>query len=327
MGKTNWSQRLAIHILTRQRHPYLACLLNSLLEQTHVNWDLFILDNNDEPYMVNNDHLVMSILKRIQNHKHNVFVIRPKDEGTKKNIGISRNILIEASKKDYKWACRIDDDSILDRNYLKRLWTSCMFLTNMKTRVGAIGGVVPSYAAVKLYKYPPQVFNKIEKTSVPEKWLQLSEKYKDESGFKGNEDYYRISEPVPDGVFYYHPNEPVLIPTHHIQSSFLFNMEAVIKVGGHSSKYFSTGFREESELSIKLINSRYNLYTHTQAICKHLWAPNLGRGQEPEQQERQILRQEHYFQTVFGGMLNYVAKQDYSKKKSYYDYEIVKEVV
>src|SRR3990167_3664055 len=298
--KTDWENRLAIHILTRERHEYLAVLLESLRQQTYNNWDLFILDNNDAPYNCRNVPLLVSMLTRIQYEKHNVNMILPISDIYKKNIGLSRNILIEASK-EYKWAVRVDDDSILDRNYLEKLWKIVL-----SHHAIAVGGIVPTYQSPDIYKYPPKIFNQIKRTNVPERYLVLSKKYPELGGFTNEtEEYYNVGEPIDDGAFRYHPNYLNIIPSHHLRSSYLFSLSAINEIGGFPSSD-DTGFREETIASIKLLEKGYKLYTNTRAIAWHLWAPNLGRGYtsntstskgySPQDHEKKILKNEITFQ-------------------------------
>jgi len=307
--RTDWKNRMSIQILSRQRNGYLAVLLHSLLEQTHTNWDLCILDNNDEPYLVSNDHLCMSVLRKLMFHKHAVNIIRSTDESIKTNIGLSRNVLLEANK-DYKWSVRIDDDSILDVHYLERLWS--VIVDRPKETIGAVGGVVPSYAQVDLYKYPPKIFNKIVPSDVPDRYIHLGNKYTDVEGFKNEkEEYYNIGEPIDDGAFLYHPDYEQVVISHHLRSSFLFDTKALLDIGGFPSSD-NTGFREETIASIKLIEAGYGLYTQTQAVAWHLWAPNLGRGYNkdytPDEHEKKILRNEVNFQRGYRKLLRKLFK-------------------
>jgi len=302
--KTDWKNRMAIHILTRMRHPYLSCLLHSLLQQTYTNWDLFILDNNDEQFHIQRDHLIVSILTRMRYNKHDIVVVRPNTDELKKNIGQSRNILIDASK-EYKWAVRIDDDSILDKHYLERLWD--VIKSKPNENISAVGGVVPTYQSPELWKYPPKIFNEIKKTPVPERYLKLSKKYPELGGFKNEtEEYYNVGEPLDDGAYLYHPEHDTVIVSHHLRSSYLFSIPVLSEIGGFPSSD-DTGFREETIASIKMLEKGYKLYTHTQAIAWHLWAPNLGRGysQEytPEDHEKKILKNEITFQRKYRDIL------------------------
>lgn len=248
-------------------------------------------------------------MRRMKYNKHLIHIIRPKDDKLKKNIGMSRNILIEATK-EYEWAVRIDDDSILDRRYLENLWH--VQEINPDDRIGAVGGIVPTYAAPEMYKYPPDIFNEIKPTPVPERYLQLTKKFKgDIYGFKKDEEYYNVGEPIDDGAFLYSPQPKHIIPSHHIRSSYLFNLEALREIGGFPSSD-DTGFREETIASIKLIDKGYNLYTNTQAVAWHLWAPNLGRGYNqqytPEDHEKKILRNEIMFQRNYRKLLRKLFK-------------------
>jgi glycosyltransferase involved in cell wall biosynthesis len=285
------------------RHNYLAALLHSLLVQSYTNWDLLILDNNDDPFNLQRDHLVMAILTRIKFSKHNVQILRPTNPDDKTNIGKSRNILIEVDKN--KYGCRIDDDSILHPDYIHLLWETMRSLHYDGCR--AVGGVVPTYQSPELYKYPPKIFNQIKRTPVPERYLMLSKKYPELEGFKDeNEEYYNIGEPIDDGAFYYHPDYAHFVPSHHLRSSYLFDNSSLRDIGGFPSSD-DTGFREETIASIKLLEKGYKLYTHTQAIAWHLWSPSLSRGYKegysPEDHEKKILKNEITFQRGYRELL------------------------
>lgn len=308
-AKTDWKNRVSIHILTRQRNGYLSTLLSSLIEQTFTNWDLYILDNNDSPYNIDRDPLIMTILRRINFEKHKVTIVRPISNDFKRNIGKSRNKLIEVDENRY--AVRIDDDSILDRNYLKELWyvMSGNYHTDRELpvpKIGAVGGIVPSYMSPKMYKYPPKLFNRVVKDKVPRRYVELSKKHPDVKGFKGDEEYWNIGEPLDDGAYFFHP--PSIIRSSHLRSSFMFDNEVMKKAGMHPSSD-DTGFREETITSFRILDAGYKLFTNTEAIAWHLWSPNLGREGDPNEHEKKILKNEHKFQTeqrelmgkLFGG--------------------------
>jgi len=278
---------------------------------------VFILDNNDEPNTVDKNHLCVSVMQKMRWNKHAVYLVRPENDAFKENIGISRNMLIDMSNKDFNYAVRIDDDSILDRDYLKLLWdTKQMYnvaFDNEEQRkkvvdkIGAVGGVVPTYAQVELYKYPPKIFNIIERTDVPDRYIAMSKKYPELGGFTNEtEEYYNVGEPIDDGAFLYHPDSDPIVPSNHLRSSYLFDIRAVLDAGGFPSSD-NTGFREETITSINLLDKGYKLYTNTQAIAWHLWAPNLGRGystkEGKEDHEKKILRNELKFQRGYRTLL------------------------
>jgi len=257
--------------------------------------------------------------------KHNVVILRAGTDQFKKNIGESRNMLIQASKEDYKWAVRIDDDSILDRDYLERLWNTATMndvpvnneteRKELRKQVGAVGGVVPTYAQVELYKYPPKIFNIIPPSKVPERYIHMGKLYPDVGGFENeDEEYYNVGEPIDDGAFLYHPEYNHIVTSHHLRSSYLFSIPAILEAGGFPSSD-DTGFREETIASINLLDKGYKLYTNTQAIAWHLWCPNLGRGYNQtytkEDHEKKILRNELKFQRNYRTLL----RKLFGKKK------------
>lgn len=250
----------------------------------------------------------MSIMAKMRFKKHNVVIIRAPTNEFKKNIGVSRNMLVDICKEDYKWGVRIDDDSILDRHYLERLWdTNIKIIGDRLGKPGAVGGVVPTYSQVELYKYPPKIFNIIKRTPVPERYIAMSKKYPELGGFKNEtEEYYNVGEPIDDGAYLYHPDYNHIVPSHHLRSSYLFSIPAILETGGFPSSD-DTGFREETIASINLLDKGYKLYTNTQAIAWHLFCPNLSRGytdkEGQEEHERKILRNEIKFQRNYRTLL------------------------
>lgn len=299
--KTNWEERVTIQILTRERHPYLACLLASLENQTFKNWDLLILDNNDAGMEIMNNHLINSILNRIKYRKHKVILARGRQD-INKNIGLSRNAIIEIDKNPI--GCRIDDDSILDPGYLQKLHD---VLTGKIVpgfeytgKIAAVGGVVPPYTGAIAMCYPPKIFNQIKKEEVHHKWFWLKKELGLKEGFKKGEEYYNIGDPIDDGGMHY--PEDTIVDSDHLRSSFMYWNEIIKEVGGHPSSD-DTGFREETILSLKLRDKGYKLLTNTGAIAWHLWAPNLGRGTDARTHQKKIHNNELKFQREHREML------------------------
>jgi len=291
--KTNWEERVSVQILTRQRHPYLATLLTSLRNQTFKNWDLIILDNNDAGMEIAHNHLIYSILDKIKYEKHKVILVKGVPE-IQKNIGLSRNGIINIDKNPI--GCRIDDDSILEPEYLQKLHDVLTGKVipgfSWEGKIAAVGGVVPPYQGPKIMCYPPAIFNQIKKEEVPKKWLELGTRLNID-GFKEGEDYYNIGDPIDDGGMCY-PTDTI-VDSDHLRSSFMYWNDIIKEVGGHPSSD-DTGFREETILSLKLRDKGYNLFTNTGAIAWHLWAPNLGRGTDPKEHQTKIFNNELRFQ-------------------------------
>jgi GT2 family glycosyltransferase len=248
--------RIGVEILTRNRPEYIYGLLVSLRNQTIDNWDLIIIDNSDVP--IESYKYIHDLIVRIRHEGHRIVIHLNENQEMKKNIGASRNLAIE--KDDLEYLCRIDDDSILDIDYLERLYN----IIKKDEKIGAVGGLVPYFGSSKIYKRLPEIFNKI---------------WKDENGVWQFED---------DGHFSYEEKE--IRKSHHLRSSFMFRRSAAIKAGLHPVEYGSTGFREETDFSVRIIEAGYDLYTDPHARCWHCVA--IGKYREDNQQE-QMLKQQY----------------------------------
>lgn len=194
--------------------------------------------------------MVFDILMRFKLDGHGVKYLRD-DSG--KGIGRSRNIAIE--NDDWNDLCvRVDDDSVMDKNYLDYLYTIYK-ARHLSEKVGAIGGVVPLLGQPKIYRYLPKIFNE----------------------FKYNETGEDVVIEDDGGCHFYEGREVMgLTESHHLRSSFLFNKKAAIEVGMHPENLGSSGFREETDFCARLLAGGYKLYTTPLAICWHVQAMSGG---------------------------------------------------
>lgn len=235
--------RIGLHILTRNRPEYLYGLLITLWRQTIQNWDIVIVDNSDTwceeyPY-------ISSMISRIRLEGHRVLVYRNEDEALRTNIGGSRNKAIELD--DCEFCCRIDDDSILEPDWLERQYK---ILTEgvgevKPENIAASGGLVP-YMHVQYYRKATDPFNEI---------------YKDQEGI------WQFSD---DGHFRF--KGPKILESHHLRSSFMFRKDVAVEIGMHGTEYGSTGFREETDFCLKMINAGYKLFTDVDCLAWHMYA-------------------------------------------------------
>ncbi len=105
-------------INVRDRPTELALLLQSLRTQTYQDFDIYILDDCGGTPLVTY-HFFNCIITRLKLENHNVFIKR-----TEFPHGVSRarqNIVDWAMERDYKYFLRVDDDVILNYNYIDQL--------------------------------------------------------------------------------------------------------------------------------------------------------------------------------------------------------------
>ena len=239
------TNRIGVQIITRDRIEYLASLLISLRNQTIKNWDLIIIDNSDVPIV--NHHLIQAIFSRLEFEGHRIKYI----QASVRDIGALRNIALD--NDDNEFGCRIDDDGILEPDYLELL----LSVFQKEENAGCVGGIVPYLFYEKLYKPLPKDFNII-------------------SEFFDTKD---------DSVWFYNVPRETYVKADHIRSTMMYRNE-VAKGIRHPEGFGMTGFREETVFSYAFIkNRKLQNYYVPNAVCWHVVAPKGGgrEGQDMEQ--------------------------------------------
>jgi len=218
-----------------------------LLLQSHKEWDLILVDSSNPAttdWKYNSD-----IIGRIKLGGHRYKYVR---DDTNKGVAHSRNVAIK--EDDFNDVCiRIDDDSILDIDYIKNLASTYEKKTKEGIKVGGIGGVVPLLGAPVW-----------ERNSKDIKMLN-------EVKFNIEGTEFTLGD---EGAFTYYPN--VIVESHHLRSSFLFSKKAAFEGGLHPEYYGMTGFREETDFCLRMLMKGYKFFTDTSAICWHQMAPSGG---------------------------------------------------
>jgi glycosyltransferase involved in cell wall biosynthesis len=233
--------RVSIHICTKNRAGELYGLLVSLLYQVHNEWDLILVDSSNPA--VTEWKFIRDVLMRMKLDGHAVKVIR---DDSSKGVGRARNLAIESDDLNAV-AIRIDDDSVLNCDYVYQLVKTYEGLKHDNIKVGAVGGLVPLLGDAGFVKeLAPEIFNKLTFTN----------------------DSYVMED---DGAFQYADWDGMrtAIPSHHLRSSFLYENQAIRDAGMHPEQYGSSGFREETYLSFALLMKGYKLFTNTRAIAWH----------------------------------------------------------
>lgn len=248
--------RCSVHVITRDRPDYLAVLLSSLLRQT-IRWDLILVDNSTKS--IQEHPLIQVIINRILNEGHRVKYVRADPE--ERDIGKLRNMCIDNDIYN-ELACRCDDDSWLEPDYLELLYKfiqlkdlqgSYIEQPNGKVipreghRVGAVGGLVPFMWMEKTYMPPRDYINKIN-------------------------EFYDL-EGESDQCFFH--NGVDYMEADHLRSSFMYWNE-IAKKFRHPECYGKTGYREETDLTYRMKLAGYELFVIPDAVCWHLVSPYGG---------------------------------------------------
>lgn len=264
------NERVSIQVLNSNRVGELDILLTSLISQSYEQWDLIILDESQTP-VINHKH-INDLITFIKCRGHGVIY---KYQVAIYNIGKNRNECFKNDKFENEIIIRIDDDSLLDKDYIRLLVETYKDLKSKGVKVGAVGGIVPLVGAVPTYKNVPEIFNKVELDK------------------EGN-----IIKLGDDGGFDY--LEDKVVESHHLRSSFLFTRESFKAVNGHPLEYGFNGYREETDFSFKLIMiGGYKLFTRTGAKCYHLQAGGGSRNFSQEQYSNLVrINDEHFRKKV-----------------------------
>lgn len=246
------NDRILIDVATRDRHGYLACLMVSLLHQTFKNWDVVIqVDDADESILL--DHLVMTLMQRIQNEGHGWRMNRSHRQGPHIAHQRTLQVAIDDNKKfkgKYKLICRVDDDIYLQPDYLEKLFNE--YLADTKCELGAVSGV---------YLDPKR----------PDSEQMAPNNFKDDVNYAGLIDH---NVPWPYVCRYPAGTKPRIV--EHLYSSFLYRVEVAEAIGGYCKLFSQIGHREESDFSYRFWLAGFTLKIHPEAIGYHFSAPNSG---------------------------------------------------
>lgn len=235
--------RITIHILTKDRHSELALLLDSLRYQTYQNFDILIVDDCSGT-QIQNCYFILGLINRLKLEGHKIKLVR---NDFSQGCCYGRNKCIEEDTFDNPLTLRLDDDVILEKDYIEKLVETIDSGYDMAT------GIVPnlSYPEVKReVRFVGDIMNehKLDNDGI----LIMN---KDECGF----DYI----------------EDKIIPTHQFRTNCLYKSEINKKVR-YPINLSTVAFREEGFFSFSAIIDGYKLAVRTGAKCFHLQCPSGG---------------------------------------------------
>jgi len=243
-------EKIAVLVNIRDRPTELALLLESLRTQTDKNFDVFILDDFSgtplEQY-----YFVQYIIMRMKLEGNKIFYKK-----TPFNFGVSRarqSIVDWAMSDGYDLFCRVDDDVILEPDYLERL-----------RRVLNEGYDIASGVTVS---FGPQLKRKPNMKIVNRVILD------DQGNFIMNGDDCGMSY-----------TESKILPAHHFRSCALMKRSVHEKIKYYPTRFTKHGFREEEIFSFKALMNGFKIGVDTSAVNFHLMTPSGGE-RFPEQNE------------------------------------------
>lgn len=240
-------KKLAIMIAVRDRPTELGLLLQSLRTQTFLDFDIFIADDQSQTPLYNY-HFLGCLFTRLRMEGHTVFIFKTEfPHGVSK---IRQRLVDEVFKiGEYKFMARLDDDVILESDYLERLLKVIDKGYDLATGVTVpMGG--PTF--VREPKFLKGIVNRV---------------ILDDNG-----DYIMNGDDC--GMAY---TESVILPAHHFRSCALYKSE-IHKNGVNytPTRLTKHGFREEQIFSYKLLLAGYKMGCDTGAINYHQMTPSGG---------------------------------------------------
>jgi len=243
----------AVLINVRDRPTELALLLQSLRTQIYQDFDIYILDDCSGTPLTNY-HFFNCLVARLKMENHNVFI-----RGTPFPHGVSRArqaIVDWAMERDYKYFLRVDDDVILQPDYIERL--------SKVIKKGydiASGVTVPMGEAT--FKRDPKFLKGIANRVIIDKDGNYI--------FNGDD----------CGMEY---TDSIILPAHHFRSCALIKREVHEKVKYYPTKLSKHGFREEQIFSYKAQMKGFKIGIDTKAVNYHQLTPSGGE-RFPDQKE------------------------------------------
>lgn len=235
----------AILINVKDRPSELALLLQSLRTQTFQDFDIFILDDCSGTPLTSY-HFFNCIINRLKSENHMVFV---KKTDFSEGVSKARHKIVKwANEFDYEYYARVDDDVVLEPDYLERLFKVIEAGYDM-----ASGVTVPM--AGPTIKRDPKFLKGIANRVILDQ----------------NGDYIMNGDDC--GIEY---TESIIIPAHHFRSCALYKSEIHKKVNYCPTTLSWHGFREEQIFSYKLWLAGYKIGVDTGAVNYHQMTPSGG---------------------------------------------------
>ncbi len=230
----------AVVITTKNRHAYLCALLASLLNQTRQSWHLAINDQSDSA--IESHETVSDLLSLLRARGHPITVMRttePRDRYQR---------VLDAVPPSIELVHRIDDDVVLSADYLEKVMRP--FFLFPKRPIAAVGGCLPGPAMRPLRLgfalSQPGWFPRIDRPT----WRLQGHSY--------------------------HEQE-ILDMESLWGSAMCYRRSATDAVGGWAVPGHSPQvFREDSDMSARLVVAGYELMMSTEALGWHLVAPSGG---------------------------------------------------
>jgi len=249
-------KRITIEVATRDRHSEIGLLLQSLRTQTYQAWDIIILDDASG-MRVDQSGFLMGLINRLKLENHKVKLLR---NDFSNGVCAARNKLIVSDTYNNELVCRLDDDIILEPDYLERL------VNVINQGYDMASGVTPLMSYPEIKRDNKFIGDIINKHKLNDKGELIEAK--DECG------YYYLSE----GIY----------TTHQFRSNCLYKKSITDKGVRYPKILTHTGFREELFFSFQSIVLGHTIGVDVQAIVYHFQTPSGGTKQGDYQANVQL---------------------------------------
>ena len=238
--------KLAVLINCRDRPSEVALLLQSLRTQTFQEFDIFILDDMSGTHL-SQYHFFNCMITRIRLENHRIFLKR-----TEFSHGVSRARQAIAdwalNEGDYDYTLRVDDDVVLESDYIERLFKVIEAGYDI-----ASGVTTPMTGPV--FEREPKFLNGIANRVIL-----------DDNGnhiMNGDDCGWKYTESI-------------IIPAHHFRSCAIIKKEVHDKVKYYPTRLSNHGFREEQVFSYKAQMAGFKIGVDTGAVNYHQLTPSGG---------------------------------------------------
>lgn len=239
------NKRIDILIGTKNRATEVALLLQSLRTQTYQDFDIFILDDQSD-IPLNNFYFMHNMYNRMKSEGHKIFF---KHNNFSNGVTRMRNQMVKWACKESvnDLICRVDDDTILESDFLERL------VKGIDEGYSLMSGVTPPIMQEPWKRNTKYVKPLISKCTLTDDGVIVG----DDCGYGYLQDE--------------------IIPSEHFRSMCLYlksiHTKDDIWYAEHLTKH---GFREEEFFSYPIIIKGHKIGVDTQAICWHQLTPSGG---------------------------------------------------
>lgn len=264
--------KVCIYCGTKGRYEFLALLVNSITNQTYQNWELIIFDDNEQPVNVTQLPFIAPFLAYMSHTGHNWSVIFGPKKGPH---AVHRQATLQARTP---LLLRVDDDLVLDREYLERLVDTI----SVDEKIGAVGGIILNpNIPLKDQKMKPME----EKDMTFGDKVNYSGKILESNGMPAHSPYLQWMTHLDDKVK----------DVEHLHCSYLYRRSAALVSNAWDEEAYNfltpKGHNEETMGSYGMFKAGFKIQINPKAFAWHLYSP-IG-GIRHDQKADQVAMKKH----------------------------------